>query len=97
MPMIKTIDIISFRQEFTIMGRRDCYSNAALETMFHYYDECPGTFELDVIAICCEVTEYEDFAALQADWGDELTLATYVDECGVFAMRTADDTFLVWQ
>ena len=47
-----------FMDEFTRMGRGEQYSYEALEALFDYYDELEE-FELDVIAICCDWTEYE--------------------------------------
>lgn len=46
-----------FMDEFHHAGRGDQFSFEALERLFDYYDELDG-YELDVIAICCEWTEY---------------------------------------
>ena len=48
-----------FMDEFHRMGRGDQFSYEALESLFYFYDELED-FELDVIAICCEWTEYEN-------------------------------------
>ena len=47
-----------FMDEFARMGRGDQFSYEALQALFEYYDELED-FELDVIAVCCEWTEYE--------------------------------------
>lgn len=49
----------AFRDKFTSAGRGEQFSYEALEVLFDYYDELED-FELDVIAICCEWTEYEN-------------------------------------
>ena len=58
--MYVTINSASaFMDEFHRMGRGDQFSYDALESLFDFYDEIED-FELDVIAICCEWTEYEN-------------------------------------
>lgn len=53
-------------------SRKDQFSYDAKKAIFDYlenYEEETGEqLEFDPIAICCEWTEYEDFAALQAEY-----------------------------
>lgn len=55
-----------FIDQFIAMDREDQFSPGALSALFQYYEnlseECEESIELDVIAICCEWTEY---AAIQ--------------------------------
>ena len=61
-----------FMDEFHRMGRGDQFSYEALEALFDFYDGL-GNFELDVIAICCEWTEYEkEEEALEAYNAEDL-------------------------
>lgn len=46
-----------FMDAFIVMGRSDQFSFRALEALYEYYNELDD-YELDVIAICCEWTEY---------------------------------------
>jgi len=65
MPLIKTIDSASdFRDEFRQYGRYDQFSYVAYDWIFDYFEEF-GPTELDVIAICCELSEdsFEDVAS----------------------------------
>ena len=55
--MKKEINVYEFAQEFKEMNR-DYYSWEGYEALFEYYEEFPD-FNLDVIAICCDVTEYD--------------------------------------
>jgi len=52
-----------FKQAFNSI-RPENFSNEALEAMYEYFDDLSEDigqpFELDVIAICCEFTEYEN-------------------------------------
>ena len=57
--MYITVDQATFVRQFEAYGRADQFSYEALEALFEYYDELEDC-ELDVIAICCDWTEYED-------------------------------------
>ena len=56
-----------FVTAFNKMGRGDNFSIEGREALYHYLNEYDTDIELDVIAICCEYTEYEtaDEAASQ--------------------------------
>lgn len=56
--IVKKIDLYDFKVEFEKYDRGDRFSDEALEDLFNYYDDV-DIFELDVIAICLEWTEYE--------------------------------------
>ena len=65
MPYIcNSIDTPSqFRDEFQSYGRGDQFSYNAFEALFDYYvdmaEGCGKPFEMDVIGICCDWTEYD--------------------------------------
>lgn len=67
-----TVDLHLFRSMFANHGRSDDFSYEALEALFDYYDDldqsCDTDTELDVIAICCDWTEY-DIDDLLSDYG----------------------------
>ena len=63
--MHKTIDANGFRKAFHDMGRGKQFSYEALGVLFEHYEECFPDSELDVIAICCDWTEYESIEELQ--------------------------------
>lgn len=73
--MKTTINEYQFEQAFRDAGRGDNFSYAGLQALFDYlqaYEEdLNEEIELDVIAICCEFTEYEDIEAFQSAYGDE--------------------------
>ena len=54
--MKKDINLNEFIDEFKRMDR-DYFSYEGYEMLFNYYDEIED-FELDVIAICSDITEY---------------------------------------
>lgn len=69
--MKQTVNNYEFIDAFEKMGRESNFSYEGLQALFDYleeYEESCGTeIELDVIALCCEFTEYED---LQEFWND---------------------------
>lgn len=67
--IFKIIDTAGqFQDEFVRMGRENQFSYEGLEVLFDYLDETE--LELDVIGICCEFTEYKNFAEYLVDYPD---------------------------
>ena len=60
--MKQTIGNYEFVKAFENMGRQDNFSQAGLDTLFEmleeFEEETGEELELDVIAICCQFTEY---------------------------------------
>jgi len=73
--MKKSINFSEFVDAFEKMGRRDQFSYEGKKALFDYleqFEEDTGTeIELDVIALCCEYTEYENFEELQDNYNVE--------------------------
>ena len=66
--MIKELTLNEFIQEFKDYNR-DNFSYDGYEGLFNYYNEFEN-FKLDVIAICCDVSEYERDEFIN-DYGSE--------------------------
>lgn len=77
--MYKTISLFDFRQTFSVYGRRYNFSDSGLDALFNHFEQMEEDtgeqIELDVIAICCEFSEYN--SALEAMGG-----YTNMDEYG---------------
>ena len=62
--MKKSISFYDFEQEFTNMNRSDNFSYDGKKALFDYleeYEEDTGEeIELDIIALCCDYTEFEN-------------------------------------
>ena len=91
--MINTITKSEFTAAVHNMNRGDQFSHEALLALFEYYTEYEEStgeqIELDVIAICCEWTEYDNYyQAVQAYDTDchnlleDNTLVIYTGEYG---------------
>lgn len=72
--MKKTISLYDFRKGFEDMNRSNNFSYEGLTALFEYFEQlendCSIEIELDVIAICCEYTEYENIEELQKNYSD---------------------------
>jgi hypothetical protein len=69
--MKQTINLSQFRNAFARMDRSSQFSYDALELIYSYLEELDENMELDVIAICCDLSE--------SDYGDVFN--TYPIEC----------------
>ena len=61
MPIVKTITEDEFVQGFDTSNRSENFTFTARRALFDYYDELSedcDNIEYDVIAICCDWTEY---------------------------------------
>ena len=70
--IIQTVNQYDFRQAFAEYNRADNFSYKGLTALFEWLEELAydinTPYELDVIALCCEFTEYEDLAEVQANY-----------------------------
>lgn len=73
--MKQTINFYDFERAFKDYDRIDNFSNAGLKALFNYleeYEDSTGEeIELDVIALCCEFSEYESLEDFQANYGTD--------------------------
>lgn len=72
--MYKEVNFSTFHDEFHSI-RPNQFSYDALRELFDYYEQIEETtgekMELDVIAICCEWTEYESLEDFQKEYGEK--------------------------
>ena len=70
--IVNTIDQCLFRQTFHNYGRGDQFSHEGLNALFDYLEELSEdtgvNIELDVIALCCEFTEYADLEKIKSQY-----------------------------
>lgn len=64
--MKTNVNVYDFERAFIAAGRKDNFSYAGQHALFgyleQYEEDCGGEIELDVVALCCEYTEYENLA-----------------------------------
>ena len=89
-----------FRAAFARMGRKKNFTYEGLGALFdqlEQYEEDAGIeLELDVIAFCCEYTEYENLAEFQANHNDDYeTIEDIENETQVIMVD--DESFIIQQ
>jgi hypothetical protein len=71
--MKNTVTLSSFRDSFQAKGRQDQFSFIGLEALFNFLEEIEADtgeeVTLDVIALCCDFSEYESALACVMDCG----------------------------
>lgn len=72
--MKTTVSLSDFRNAFTSYDR-DNFSYKGLEALYNWIEElddsCETETELDVIALCCEFTEYENLEEFQQNYNKD--------------------------
>lgn len=70
--MYREVYFQDFLDAFKEAGRESQFSYEGKKALFEYLEEyereCQGRIELDIIAICCDYTEYANFEELQKDY-----------------------------
>ena len=73
--MKTNVSVNDFRDAFRDYGRQDNFSYVGLGALYDYLvqyeDDCGSEIELDVIALCCEYTEYENLDEFHQDYNKE--------------------------
>ena len=97
MTIIKNIDEYQFRAAFQDYGRADQFSYEGLSALFSWLDELSDDtgepMELDVIALCCDFTEYENLAELQQNYPDIESIDDLNDN--TFVIPVNDEAFII--
>ena len=96
--MKQSVNLYDFHNAFREADRENQFSYEGREALFEYlecYEEDLGEeIELDVIAICCDLVEYDSLVSLQEDYSDiedqdDLECVTqvicYEDDCIIIA------------
>jgi len=55
--MKTTVSVYDFRDAFIRAGRKDQFSYDALGLIYDYLEEIDSDYDLDVIGLCCELSE----------------------------------------
>ena len=70
--IVNTVDLYEFRRAFTDYNRANNFSYEGLNALFDWLEQLAEDtgvpYELDVIALCCEFTEYENLQEIQANY-----------------------------
>lgn len=98
--MKTNVTLSDFRDAFVNYGRKDNFSYEGLETLYNWIgefdDSCKTETELDVIALCCEFTEYEGLDEFQQNYNKE-DYETIDDICNATSVIMIDDESFIIQ
>ena len=98
--MIRTINEYDFIDAFKKMGREGNFSNDGLVALYEYLemleDDTGQPIELDVIALCCEFTEYDNLEEFQADYSEDYETIEDIERETTVIMID-DDSFIIRQ
>ena len=97
--MKQTVTFTDFTDAFRNMGRKDQFSYNGLKALYDYLEELENDMneeiELDVIAFCCEYTEYENLAEYNQEHDYVESLAQVQELTQVIVIDT--EAFIIQQ
>ena len=80
--------------------RPDNFSRAGLSALYEYFEQLEedigNSIELDVIAICCEYSEYESLEEFQEDYGDDYQSIDEIEQATI-VIPVDDSGFIILQ
>ena len=79
--MKTTLSVYDFRDAFVRAGRKGQFSYEALGMLYDYFEEVDPDYDLDVVAICCELFE-DSPESIAHDYNIDISECT--DESEVF-------------
>ena len=99
--MIQSVTFCEFCDTFRDGNRNNQFSYDGKKALYEYleqYEEDTGEqVEFDMIALCCEYTEYEDLKEFQSDYGNEYeSLEDIRDHTQVIEIENSDG-FIIQQ
>ena len=86
---IDAFDRMNRSNNFTVEGRRALY-----QYLEEFASDTGEEYTLDVIAICCEFSEYESLKEFQKDYGDEYESLEDIENVTT-VIRVDDETFII--
>jgi len=96
--MKQNVSKSTFMDSFKI--RKDNFSYEGLDTLYDYLidleQDMDKETELDVIAICCDFTEYENLKEFQADYGKEYKTIKDIEDM-TQVIRVGENGFIIQQ
>jgi len=94
--MKQNVSEYDFRQAFQDT-RPDNFSSGGLTALYDYLIECEEScdceIDFDMIGLCCEYTEYENLAELQANYPDIKSIENLQDHTSVIMIDS--ESFII--
>ena len=102
--MYQIVSEYEFTRAFDIMGRGDQFSYHGLQALYEWLedvycedgDDGPHGIELDVIALCCDFTQYKSIEEYNRDYETDYETIEELDEAGACSViRVEGEEFIV--
>lgn len=97
--MKQSVNESEFIRAFDRMGRGDKFSVQGRVALFEFLenmeDSMETEFELDVIALCCEYTEYENIEEYNNDYGTVHESYEDIEETSVIVVDREKESFII--
>ena len=81
--LVTSVDFSTWEREFRAYDRYHTFSHAGHRALFEYLEELAddiGSIEFDVIAICCDYSEYASLTEFQQDYDPDGEVYNSVDD-----------------
>lgn len=96
------VSLRMFKQAFRDYGREEQFSEEGLEAMFEFIENMEADtgmeWELDVIALCCEFTEYDNIGEFNYDYDTEYEGVEELEyDSDYYITRVGEEGILLWQ
>lgn len=99
--MKKTISYSNFVDEFLAHGRKDQFSYDGKRALFDYLEQLESDLveeiELDVVALCCEYTEFEDINEYNSQYNQEFASIDELEDAGLTTVIRVGNNGLIIQ
>ena len=99
--MKEQIGFCQFCDRFRDMGRNEQFSYDGKKALFEYLEaleeDLDEEIDLDVIALCCEYTEYESIKEYQEDHGDNYKNLDSIEQVTMVIRIEGKDSFIIQQ
>ena len=90
-----------FHEAFNQCGRGNQFSNEGLDLIYDHLNDYELTedsnIDLDVIAICCEFSEYDSLKDFQYDYGDEYVSMDMIEDNTIVLQNKDSNSFVIEQ
>ena len=99
--MKEQVGFCQFCDRFRNMGRNEQFSYNGKKALFEYLEaleeDLDEEIDLDVIALCCEYTEYESIREYQEDYGDDYKNLDSIEQVTTVIRIEGKDSFIIQQ
>jgi hypothetical protein len=96
--MKQSINESQFHDTFVRMNREENFSYEGRKALFEYLEQlgedCGQEVDLDVIALCCDYSEYESLADFQKAYSDEYQSISDIED-KTTVIKIDDDKFII--